>query len=369
LFKIIPIGQFEKNTVFDWFLKRNQINFEPPYQRIGGIWDLETKQFFLDSIVNSFDIPKIYIHYFPDKFNSLYEDKMYAIIDGKQRMQTIFEFLDGKINLGDNIVYFKDPSISIKNFSYADLAEKHRNIRSDFDNYVLDIVYVISDEKDRIEELFARLNEGKPLNNAEKRNALGGSVVDAIRDLSSHPFFRDRVFFDDRRYDYYDLTAKILLLENEKKLITLSKKNLDKLVINNRNNQEIFNRANDSKIILNTMSNIFCSRDPLLETKALIPIYYWFVRSNLHNVKPDIMRGFFESFSQLRKANRSQQSYETQIPVLLEFDRLNQQGTNSVKSLKKRLDIIIRYFDEYKKSYNLLLSTYIKVEDLDIFEE
>lgn len=43
-------------------LERHRINTNPKYQREAGIWSKEKKQLFIDSLLNGFDVPKIYFH-------------------------------------------------------------------------------------------------------------------------------------------------------------------------------------------------------------------------------------------------------------------------------------------------------------------
>src|SRR6185312_15419167 len=80
---------------------KDLINLSPSYQRRGGIWNLERKQLLIDSILNEYDIPKLYFHhilpwYSKDKFDSKFK---YAVIDGRQRLSTILDFLDDKFPL------------------------------------------------------------------------------------------------------------------------------------------------------------------------------------------------------------------------------------------------------------------------------
>ena len=82
---------------------------------------------------------------------------------------------------------------------YQDLAKEFPRIRIQFDSFVLPIVDVITDDEELIEDMFSRLNEAATLNAAEKRNALGGAVVTAIRDISGHQFFSNKVKFSNKR--------------------------------------------------------------------------------------------------------------------------------------------------------------------------
>ena len=62
----------------DWFA----INEE--YQREDGIWSSEDKKHLIDTIIKDLDIPKIYLRQVADK--------KFEIVDGQQRIKTIWAF-------------------------------------------------------------------------------------------------------------------------------------------------------------------------------------------------------------------------------------------------------------------------------------
>jgi uncharacterized protein with ParB-like and HNH nuclease domain len=167
-FKISPL---QMSTILWLYNRRNEIQLSPDYQRQSDIWGLGKKQLLVDSILNGYDIPKVYFHeFFPPK---TVEGKKYryAIIDGKQRLQAIWAFIDGVFPLSDDFEYSKNKSINLEGLTYAELSQKFPEIKSDFDATRLDVIGIQTPEIEQIEEMFSRLNEAVPLNAAEKRNA------------------------------------------------------------------------------------------------------------------------------------------------------------------------------------------------------
>src|ERR1700722_8575376 len=78
--------------------RRAKIDMEPPYQRRGRLWSDADKAYLVDSILNGFDLPKLYVADFTWMDSKLNEKQLpYAIIDGKQRFEAIFDFFDGAI--------------------------------------------------------------------------------------------------------------------------------------------------------------------------------------------------------------------------------------------------------------------------------
>ncbi len=82
---------------------------DPDYQRMGDIWTLDKKQLLIDSIINDFDVPKIYFHDLRayDK-KSKYE---FSIIDGRQRLEAVWAFIDGDFPLADDFKYLADSKV------------------------------------------------------------------------------------------------------------------------------------------------------------------------------------------------------------------------------------------------------------------
>ncbi|WP_394708360.1 DUF262 domain-containing protein [uncultured Desulfuromusa sp.] len=76
------------------YSERDGIRLDPPYQRMGGVWTKEKKQLLIDSILNDYDIPKIYFHLY-DREKASESGYEHAVIDGRQRLETIWEFVDG----------------------------------------------------------------------------------------------------------------------------------------------------------------------------------------------------------------------------------------------------------------------------------
>ena len=93
--------------------------------------------------------------------------------------------MDNKFALASDFQYQRDPEMNLAGLSYDDIAKSHPRLRVEFDSFNLPIVHVQTDDMDLIEDMFSRLNEAVPLNAAEKRNAIGGALVAAIRDMGS----------------------------------------------------------------------------------------------------------------------------------------------------------------------------------------
>lgn len=84
-----------KRRIQTWSVKkldeqRTRISF-PEYQREKSLWTDEKKSLLIDSILRDIDIPKLY-------FNIL-KDKNIEVIDGQQRLWSIWDFSRRKVSI------------------------------------------------------------------------------------------------------------------------------------------------------------------------------------------------------------------------------------------------------------------------------
>lgn len=342
------------SAIMKIYAEREEIDLEPEYQRKGNIWSLEKKQLLIDSIINNYDIPKIYFH---ELNNNKFE---YAVIDGRQRLETIWGFMNGEFSLADDFKYFKDESLNLKSLTYNDLAKEFPKIRINFDTFNLPIVIVQTDDIDLIEEMFSRLNEAVPLNASEKRNAIGGNAVKAIRELTNNNFYLNKIKINNNRYQHHEICTKLLYLEDcinkEKKIIDTSKLFLDKFVEYYKINEEInINKyKNNVSDILNILNGIFSNNDKLLKRQGDIPIYYLLIKDALNQNKiSNINRQKIVEF-QDKVELVGKQSFEDineENYIYADYYNNTQQGTNNSSNIRARIQILENFFDiDYEQS-------------------
>lgn len=339
----------QHSTILRIYSERDVIDNSPDYQRHGSVWTLEKKQLLIDSILNDYDIPKIYFHQY-SREESIKSNINFSIIDGKQRLETIWEFIDEKFGLSQDFVLQNSPDTYMSGMTYGDIAKQHPKIKIKFDSFVLPIIAVVTDDIELIEDMFSRLNEAVPLNSAEKRNAFGGDMVKAIRQVSKHPFFTSKVRFKNNRYQHLEVAARIILSEisikENGKLIDTKKVHLDNMTRNYSSGHKKFIKEIVDKIIfnLNFMNTLFHNSDVLLRSQGNIVVYYLFSK-HIFKEECNIGRVEFEEFENKVKKNRkaAEMQYEDADFELLEYERLTQQGTNDASNIRERLRILIDY--------------------------
>lgn len=368
------LGRYPQSSALIVYSERDAIQLDPAYQRISGIWTLEKRQLLIDSIINGFDVPKLYFHEFvpPKKIGA--KKYRYAIIDGKQRVITIWDFIEGNISLSEDFEYLRDSTVKAAGLGYAQLAEKYPQLKSRFDSTPLDIVTIRTSDIDLIEDMFSRLNEAVPLNAPEKRNALGGPIPSAIQRLSGHAFFTKHIAFPDNRYRHRDLAAKFLYIEYEKQIVNTKKADLDQFVRQFKkwrlegektsSPTAVTELVNETEKTLSLMTSIFGTPDTLLRQVGMITLYFYLFRFIKLKKVGDISREMLARFEKSRDKNRqiAEEKGETSASVelsLLEFDK-HSQTPNDAYAIRIRLSILLEYLS---KHYSLKYQSSILAEE------
>lgn len=363
MFYIKRNTDLEKITISKLYkmYKQNEIDEAPYYQRYSGLWSPEKKRLLIDTIINGYDMPKIYFHYIMSSNNQLNTtNKKYAIIDGKQRINALVEFLNGELELDESVKYLENPELSFNKVTYKTLSTKSEfwQIKEIINSFQLDVIHITTDEFDRVEEMFLRLNEGVQVNNAEKRNSIGGLLIEEVNKMvKKFEFFTKKVRFGNNRMEHQDLVLKLCLIENSTKLESFTKKNMDSLVKyfkpkKNATPTERSKLINEAQTLLENvknrlevLSNVFDEKDEMLRYKSILPLFYLFLKDN-PSISSKKFKEFIKNFDEIRNANRKIGKTEKPNTTLLQFDRLNQQGAHQAKSLETRLKIIDFYFSK-----------------------
>jgi len=142
----------DRSTTQDitWFLdlyRYDNLELNPTYQR-RSIWSPTDRRYFLDTIFRGYPSPSIYLH------KQIYDDKtIYSVIDGKQRLETIFKFVNNDIALDKK---FGDDRLANKKWKTIKL---DNTLAKSFYNYVLPVHFIDSiDDTAIVNEIFDRLN-------------------------------------------------------------------------------------------------------------------------------------------------------------------------------------------------------------------
>jgi len=324
---------------------RGKLKLDPEYQRPGGVWSLKKKQLFIDSLLNGYDIPKLYLHHLTGSHANPEHD--YAIIDGRQRLETVWDFMDGRFALGNDFIFFENQDFDAAGMTFQEIEKNYPRLLIRFQARNLSVMIVTADDLDFIEDMFSRLNEAVPLNAAEKRNAFGGPLPRIFRDMVGHRFFTDKVPFAPTRYRHHDLAAKLLVQEETREVVDTKKARLDYFVKLNRDKQrtdfsDLLGRTN---AVLDRMANLFVDSDYLLKSSGMIVVYYVLLSRNR---VPYVTRQQLLRFEEARQINRELIANEDQRVNFrwIEYDELAQ-SANDAAAIRERVEILADFIKDF----------------------
>jgi hypothetical protein len=174
---------------------RERINPKPQYQRT-PVWKIDRKRLLVDSIFKGYDLPKFYLNKISG--NTFFD---FEVCDGQQRLRSIWEFCDDQYSIGKH-TSFNGTSLEGKKFSALS-----PDAKVFFLSFKLTIAQIIEANQNEIRDLFARLQKGMGLNQAELRRALSTSIglyVESVVD--NHNFFKSCGFpnLRNKHQDYLD---------------------------------------------------------------------------------------------------------------------------------------------------------------------
>lgn len=180
---------------------KGRISVAAEYQR-GVIWSEAQQMLLIDSILRGFDIPKIFLRKLPDGSHNLFE-----VIDGVQRLTSIWRFLSDEFQLPRRYRYPSLGQVGGKRWS-----QLPQNVQDRLQFAKITVTELEIEQEDEVRELFQRLQEGEPLNAAERRNALDVPVRTFVADkLANHPVW-PKTGLRDRRLAWHEISAIVLAL-------------------------------------------------------------------------------------------------------------------------------------------------------------
>ncbi|MBO5302478.1 MAG: DUF262 domain-containing protein, partial [Lachnospiraceae bacterium] len=193
--------------------EKKTLDLEHVVQR-GYVWVSMQKSLLIHSMLASFPIPPIYCL----KVSSEKETK-YSVLDGKQRITSILDFVAGEYALDSETpaILFDDVEVELAGKYFIDLP---LNIQQEILHFKL-LIYGFEDvTEDEINELFYRLNNGYLLNKYQKSlSCMDFSSASFIKSILSDKFFSEICKFTKLQKknsdDMATLIQAMMLLDNK----------------------------------------------------------------------------------------------------------------------------------------------------------
>jgi hypothetical protein len=214
--------QYRVGDFVTW-MREGTLELNPNFQR-RPVWKKGAKSFLIDTIVRGLPIPIIFLRDLRSDLKSLKASR--DVVDGQQRIRTIFSFIDSSLLKNANPPYdpgrdefriIKSHNKELADMSFDDLPKEYKQRILD---YQFSVHSFPADTDDReILQIFARMNAtGVKLNAQELRNAeFYGEFKTKAYELAAEQLnrWRDwRVFSPDQiaRMNEVELTSEFMLL-------------------------------------------------------------------------------------------------------------------------------------------------------------
>lgn len=317
---------------------KNAIDATPDYQRPPA-WNLKQKQLLIDSVLRGFDVPKMYWHRLAKG-----ENFKFAVIDGQQRLRTIWEFCANEFPIAKNADPIDDELIAGKRYSELDI-----DLMSKFDIYPIDIVIVEeavqNEDEDEIRDMFLRLQNGTTLKAQEKRNAMPGQLRDFVKDLAKHPFF-DSCKFTNSRFTFDHIAAQMVCLEEAGGPANARDSDLNRLYEDNGHFDPNGKLGKKVRRALDYLKRAFPEKTPELERYNAITLYCLastLLEAYVHQGTEKQLADWFVRFETERR-QQNNLSEDQRDPQLIDYLRLTSYSTDAAESIRGRLEVMERLF-------------------------
>ena len=236
-------------------VKNGKIDFNHIIQR-SYCWEKSRKSALIESMILGYPIPAVFAKRMDDGSGKR-GGNTYYIMDGKQRLSTVKEFLNDEFSLTKlaPITYFdtesdKEVEVDISGMKFSELPD---GLKDFLNTVTFAVTYFDNLTKEEERELFKRLNAGKPLS-AKNKTLASAKNIEELLDIGSHKLF-EKMLSDKARQNKNQaviVTKVLTMLNNDVENISFASKNFNPQI----ENMEV---SNDDKIMLNNMFDFIVS--------------------------------------------------------------------------------------------------------------
>lgn len=211
-------------------VKNGKINFDHIIQR-SYCWERTRKSALIESMILGFPIPNVFAKRIDDGTGKR-GGNIYYIMDGKQRLSTVKEFLNDEFVLSklQPITYFdneedKEVQVDISGMKFSELPD---GLKDFLNTVTFNVTYFDNLTKDEERELFKRLNAGKPLS-AKNKTLASAKNIEELLDIGSHELF-EKMLSDKAKQNKNQaviVTKVLTMLNNEVENISFASKDFN----------------------------------------------------------------------------------------------------------------------------------------------
>ncbi len=299
-------------------IKRGEISFKHKLQRPEGVWNKPQKSLLIDSLIRGYLINPTY---------TVIEDKKQYVIDGVQRLSTIYSYINDEFALSRGLdpVEIDGEMYEISGKRFSKLDEK---LQDEFKSAQVCICEITEYTDKDVREMFRRINSGKALNSMQKLTPdMSDELSLTMSKIIAHPFIQKNLT-DAQLKSSVDLSIALetLMLSEmsaDYDFGSFKKTDKDKFV------RYYNDKVNDAKVklvlkCLDKLDEYFDENIKIPQTSFSMIIY-----SGYRTLKDNKS---FSKFVILLKDFLDNYDLNEEYKVFV------QQGTSSAESVKARLD-------------------------------
>lgn len=297
-----------------------RVNHE--YQR-GLSWTNFQKLMFIDSIFRGYSIPAFYFHEIQSSAGGI-KNTFYDIVDGQQRIDSIYSYCEGAFPLLDPSVNsdFRFPNF-VKNvpcpWAGKRFDELEENLKEKLKNTEVVVYKISSTEENEIRDLFIRLQGGTPLTPQDKRDSWPGNFTEFVLKNGGKsnvdkwhgiPIFKETVKVQNeskRRQLVAQIFMQFWSVRKEKKFCDLKSVNIDQFYHQHVDFSPNSEEAKRFGVICEKLHQAL-NGQPKIAGHYLIHLFI-LVDSLLYEYLPtwhgDLGKALFEFDSRCRKASKA----------------------------------------------------------------
>jgi hypothetical protein len=328
-------------------IEKGTVTFDNAVQR-GYVWDNDRKSLLIHSMLEGYPIPA----FFASK-----DENGYSMLDGKQRSNAIADYINGNYFLTNlpevmaeisirnekNEKEIIEEELDINGSYFSDLPE---DLQDRIKDYSLTVYYFDGITEEEVNEMFFRLNNGKPLTAIELTRVKARSL-EKFQEIGKHELFTSTLTEKAiSKYTHEDLVIKswvMLFSEN----LDLSTKNIRSIV----EKEDVTNEQTD---------NLTTIYDKVLEVYTILTASG--DKQDKKTAKKIVTRTHFLSLLPIISKQINDKTWDTQqfiswakhffagiksATINEEYNEASKSGANKAENVKKRIDIITDDYRQY----------------------
>lgn len=331
--------------------EKKYLNLNPGFQR-DSVWTPSDRKKLIDSLLRNYPLPSIFLYKREDDGHYIYD-----VIDGKQRIESIFRFM-GLIR-GDRFSTISQvtPNIEKETIDWKFLRRKKLQHR--LTGYKLQTIEVSGELADII-DVFVRINStGKALTPAERRHAkyynseflrMAGKVAERYKDY----FLSNKILSPNqiKRMKHVELICEFMVSINNEGVIN-KKMALDKVMnANSISGKQVKKLREQCVRTLNRIKRMFpklkTTRFRQLSDFYTLGVLFWkYERDGLiltnkrrNSLAFDLIRNFSIGVDKVRELQLKAKGIRPGQELYREYLLTVLQSTDEIKQRKKREDML-----------------------------